>query len=267
MRFDASDFNLMIAGERVRMGTIVQWPLKESDLKFTIPEDLAPEIGNLLAAAKSNPNIFSNSNAKAIIECWELSMCESQTEGMSGLTLLRHRAMGVSCAIANFPLPCAPLPKPEDLVQEFQGFRIGEYVEVEDEEDDEGNVTGWVRGTIQFFDASGGAYVHADGEPANEMLLCPMECVRHIVDPITPKPIAKVADAPQISEEPQPQPQVEESPIRRRKTASSGHARTASFSALSSEVSQPQPQVNNEVASDPNVPQLPPPQQLHKTTF
>jgi hypothetical protein len=147
IKFDATEHTLVVAGEQVYFGSVVQWCLKESDLRLTVPEELASEISNVLAAAKEDPATLCNASARTIMDSWLLSINEPPSETTSAVTMLRHRQSQVSCIVANFPEP--------HPVLEFDGYRVGEIVEVNFEDR-------WFIGVVNSIRCHGEFFVQCD---------------------------------------------------------------------------------------------------------
>jgi hypothetical protein len=198
IQFNASDHNLVVAGQPVRMDNIVQWRLSQTDLRLTVPEELASEISNLLAATKMNRNAMCDAKAKDILDSWLLTTGQPPSENMSAVTLLTHRDSHVSCIVANFPVP---LP-----LQEFAGYRVGDTVEVNFEGE-------WYRGAVKFIANDGEVSVQCDVDPPGVLTTTPSNYLRRPVDPSHSAPQNKPeVDTPVIPEMPQPPPQVESNP-------------------------------------------------------
>jgi hypothetical protein len=193
IQFDASAHNLTVAGQQVHMGNIVQWCLRESDLRLTVPDELASEVSSLLAAAKMDRNILCDAKAKAILDSWLLTTNEPPSETTSAVTLLTHRQSQVNCIVANFP---APHP-----VQEFAGFRVGDIVDVKFEEE-------WFTGVVKILKNDGKVSVQCYVDPPNVLTTTSISFLRCPVDLVAQQPTPEVAEAPQILEVPRPQPQV-----------------------------------------------------------
>lgn len=217
IHFDASSHNLTVAGREVPMGNIVQWRLKQTDLRLSVPSELASEVSNLLSATKMNPKTMCETKAKAVLDSWLLTSGEAPSETTSAVTLLTHRVSQVTCIVANFPVP--------HVCQESPGFRVGDFVEV--------NFEGqWFRGVVKHA-ANGDASVQCDVDPLGVLTTAPMGLLRRPVDPAAPQPTPEAPNTPAIPESPQPQPQVTsnrsgpQSPQAQHKTAFS-HSRAFS---------------------------------------
>lgn len=191
IEFDASEHTLVVAGQQVQMGRIVQWRFKEGDLRLTVPADLASEIRNLLAGAKVNPSILCDANAKTIMDSWLLSMNEPPSQTTSAVTLLTHHQSHENCIIANFPEP--------HPVQEFGGYRVGEIVEIKFEGE-------WFIGVVKLIKCHGEFSVQCDVDPAEVLTKGYSHSLRRPVVTFT-ESISQVALTP-ISESLQPQPQM-----------------------------------------------------------
>jgi hypothetical protein len=199
IRFNAN-CDLIMAGQHVRIRNIVQWRLRTTDLRLSVPEEMAREVEGLLAATKMDPKTVCEAKAKAIIDSWLLTTSEAMSATTSAVTLLTHRVSQVSCVVANFPVP--PIP-PVSHMQEFAGFRLGDIVEVNFEGE-------WFRGVIRLIDGDGVASVQCDVDPPDVLTKTPMSFLRRAFDPardaVAPQP-TPAADASAAPEAPQPQPQ------------------------------------------------------------
>lgn len=177
--------DLIMAGQHVRIREVVQWPMRTTDLRLTVPTELAPDITNLLAATKQNENALCEAKAKSIIDSWLLTTSEPLSETTSGVTLLTHRESQKSCLVANFPLP--PPPPPQQF-QQWAGVAVGDAVEV--------NFQGqWFRGTVKLIEEGGIASVHCDVDPPDVITKAPMNLLR------------RAESAAQSSTSPPPQPE------------------------------------------------------------
>lgn len=194
-QFDASEHNLVLAGQQVQMGNIVQWRLKDSDLRLTVPEELASEVSELLAAAKVNPSILSDASKKGIQESWLRTDAVSEIDGVSGATLLTHRLSHVHCIVANFPEP--------HPVQEFGGFKVDEIVEVNSNCDGEWK---WYIGVVKSIHADGEFLVQCDVDPLGLLTICTVDLLRRPVP--RAEPTSEVGKIPEVTKSPQPQPQL-----------------------------------------------------------
>jgi len=202
IEFDASQHNLAVAGQQVRMGRIVQWRLKEGDLRLTVPQDLASEVSHVLAAAKVNPSTLCDASARVIMESWLLSINQPPSEATSAVTLLTHRQSLETCIVANFPVP--------HPVQEFGGYRIGDAVEVNFEGE-------WFIGEVKHIKCHGEIFVQCDVDPPEVWTKGFLNILRRPVVTL-PEPISQAADIP-ISESTQAQPQVSPAEVARNPTA------------------------------------------------
>lgn len=158
-------------GQHVQIRNIVQWRLK-GDLRLSVPEELAPEISNLLSAAKADSNMVCQAKAKSILDSWQLTHHEAPPSGTtSRVTLLTHRESQRSCLVANFPLPPPPPPPQPKLYQAWAGVSIGDKVEV----NFDGN---WLQGSVEFIRGEGLAYVHCDADPPEVFVMSPINLLR-----------------------------------------------------------------------------------------
>lgn len=224
IQFDASGHHLTVGDHQVRMEHICQWRLKDSDLRLTVPHELACEISSLLGAAKTNPNILCEARAQAIMDSWVLSTNEPPAETCSAVTLLTHRQNNqINCIVANFP---APHP-----ILEFAGFRVGEIVEVNFEGE-------WFIGFIKVVKNDGEFSIQCDVDDEGVLTLTSVSFLRRPANLAAPEQTPEETDAPQVPEVEQSQPQVmnaevatnptlQQSQAPRHKTAFS-HARTFS---------------------------------------
>eukprot|EP00746_Dinoflagellata_sp_MGD_P163056 gnl/MRDRNA2_/MRDRNA2_90906_c0_seq1.p1 gnl/MRDRNA2_/MRDRNA2_90906_c0~~gnl/MRDRNA2_/MRDRNA2_90906_c0_seq1.p1 ORF type:complete len:340 (+),score=63.96 gnl/MRDRNA2_/MRDRNA2_90906_c0_seq1:96-1115(+) len=149
MEFNAA-FDLVTGEQHVHFRNIVQWRLRQSELRLTVPEELGAEIGNLLLAAKRDPNTMCEARAKTIIDSWSLTMSEAVSGTLSRVTLLTHRDTGYSCLVANFPLP--------PQMEASSHVSIGDSVEVYFEGQ-------WFKGTVTSIEDGDMTYVHCDVDP------------------------------------------------------------------------------------------------------
>jgi hypothetical protein len=175
--------DLIMADQHVRLRNIVQWRFRSSDLRLSVPDELASEVSSLLSATKMNPNTVCDAKAKAIIDSWLLTTSEALSETTSAVTLLTHRASQVSCVVANFPLPPPPPPQP---VEEYAGVRVGDIVEVSFEGD-------WFRGVVKLIENDGVASVQCDADPPEVLTKTPMSFLRRLADHAASEPTPEVA--------------------------------------------------------------------------
>jgi hypothetical protein len=188
--------DLIMADQHVRLRNIVQWRFKSTDLRLSVPEELAAEVSSLISATKMNRNTVCDAKARAIIDSWLLTTSEPLGGTTSAVTLLTHRAKGVSCVVANFPLPPPPPPQ---AVEEYAGVRVGDIVEVNFEGD-------WFRGVVKLVENDGIASVQCDADPPGVLTKSPMSFLRHLADDAASQTKPEVANT--IPEMQQPQPQV-----------------------------------------------------------
>merc|ERR1739848_474613 len=102
------------------MRDVVQWRLRDSDLRLTVSEEIALEINSLISDTQVNPASMCGAKAHAIIADWCLTVCE---EG----TLLTNHVNQCTCLVASFPTPSPASPLP---VHHLSGFSLGDIVEV-----------------------------------------------------------------------------------------------------------------------------------------
>jgi hypothetical protein len=197
--------DLVMAGEFVRMREIVQWCFKDSDLKLTVPQEMAAEITSLVTETKNNPGSMCGAKAKAIIDCWTLTTSPALSETTSAVTLLTHRLTGSSCVVANFPTPppeplspvlamsmspalaMAPAPLPPQPMalpplNPAISISVGDVVEV----DYEGE---WLRGTIKYLDNDDLAHVQCDCDPPGVLTTTPLNFLRLPLNSSEPVPL------------------------------------------------------------------------------
>jgi hypothetical protein len=169
--------DLLVAGHRVQMREVVQWYLRDSDLRLTVPEKMATEISSLISATKLNPASMCGAQADAIIKDWELSTCPALSENAKAGTLLTNRANQSTCVIASFliPSPVPPLP-----VQQLSGISLGDIVEVNFEGE-------WFRGVVRFLENDGTAQVQCDVDPPQVLTKTPISFLRHPPDQTAPQ--------------------------------------------------------------------------------
>lgn len=159
--FNAS-CEIITGDQHIQVRNIVQWRLVD-DLRLSVPQELAPEISNLLSAAKKDSNVVSVAKAKTIVSSWLLTQCEDST---SRITLLTHRKSQQSCIVAEFPVPPPPSPKKAGVV-----VSVGDHVEV--------NFKGeWFTGTVCLIKEGGLTYVHCDVDPPGVMTTAPVDQLR-----------------------------------------------------------------------------------------
>jgi len=163
--FNAS-CDLITGDQHIQLRNIVQWRLNNNDnLRLSVPEEFAPEISNLLSAAKMQSSVISSAKAKTITDSWLLTQCE---DAMSRMTLLTHRESRSSCIVADFPVPPPPTPK---QMQVWAGVSVGDHVEV--------NFKGeWFTGTVCYIKEGGLTYVHCDVDPPDVMTTAPIHMLR-----------------------------------------------------------------------------------------
>merc|ERR1712224_280724 len=150
----------------------------------------ASEVSSLLAAAKINRNALCDARAQSIMDSWLLTTNEPPCEGCSAVTLLTHRQSQFNCIVANFP---APHP-----VYEFAGFRVGEIVEINFQEE-------WFSGVVTLLKADGAVSVQCDADVPGVMTIGRVEHLRHPVDFVAQQQTPELVGAPEIPEVPQPQ--------------------------------------------------------------
>jgi hypothetical protein len=155
--FDASEHALVVAGQPVEMGLICQWRLQDSDLRLTVPEQLASEVSNMLVAAKVDPTTLCDANASNILDSWLLSIHDPPSETTSAVTMLTHRESDVNCIVASFPVP--------HQVIEYGGYKVGEAVEV----DFEGQ---WFSGFVKLIECHGEFFVQCDVDTPGVLTKC-----------------------------------------------------------------------------------------------
>jgi hypothetical protein len=199
VRFRVTSENLTIWGSDTKMGDIVQWRVGESDLRLSVPDQLASEVSNLLFATKMNPDRMSEATVKHIMDSWQFSTAEVPTEKTSRVTLLQHRQSQVTCMVATFPLPHTD--------QEIEGFRIGDFVEVRFEGE-------WFSGVLKRIDHDGEASVQCNSDPLGVLTTSSITTLRRPGDtfepPLPPPPPESKQEnpTPDVPEEPTEVPQL-----------------------------------------------------------
>lgn len=179
--------DLVMAGQHVRMRHIVQWRLRDSDLRLTVPHELAPEISGLLAHVKMNPATMCEAMASAIIDAWFLSTSPAISETASAVTLLTHRLHQLSCVVANFPTPPAPPAQP---MEQFADIAAGDIVEVNFEGE-------WFRGLVKLVENDGIAQVQCDADPPEVLTKTPLSFLRKVpCEPASPKEVPDITYDP-----------------------------------------------------------------------
>lgn len=147
--------DIIVDDQHIQIRNIVQWRLDDG-LRLSVPEELAPEISNLLSVIKASSAAVASLKAKALVDSWILSQCE---DTMSIMTLLTHRESQNTCLLADFPV--APPPSPA-YFKGWAGVSVGDHVEV--------NFRGqWFTGTVCFIEEGGLTYVHCDVDPPDVM--------------------------------------------------------------------------------------------------
>lgn len=185
--------DLVMGGHHVQMRNVVQWCIRDCDLRLTVAEEMAPEISNLLSATKQNPTIMCEAHANSIIDAWCLTTSPPLSETLSAMTLLTHRVNQICCSVANFPLPPAPPTQP---LQECAGISVGDVVEVMFEGE-------WFKGTVKVIESDGVAQVHCDVDPPEVLTKTPLSFLRHPVNHGTPEVIPHSTCDP-ATQEPKP---------------------------------------------------------------
>jgi hypothetical protein len=193
VRFGVTSENLPFWGSDVKEGDIVQWRIAGSDLRLSVPDQLASEVSNLLFATKMNPDRMSEATVKHIMDSWQFSTAEVPTEKTSRMTLLQHRMSQVTCIVATFPRP------PTD--QEIEGFKIGDFVEV--------RFDGvWFSGVLKRIDQNGEAWVQCNSDTLGELTSSSITTLRRPGDTFEPP----LPPPPPESEQENPSPDVPEEP-------------------------------------------------------
>lgn len=186
-----ADCNVVMAGKLLNLHNIVQWRLRESDLKLSVPDELAPEITSLLSTIKLSSNTLCEVKAKAIIDSWSLTTSPG-SEATTTVTLLTHHESQRSCLVADFPSP--PRPQPQQ-VQQWVGPSEGDIVEL--------NFEGqWLKGTVKIIKGDGIVVVHCDIDPPEVLTTTSVHFLRRLVDKAEPQPSAESAKTSVKSEVP-----------------------------------------------------------------
>eukprot|EP00746_Dinoflagellata_sp_MGD_P002639 gnl/MRDRNA2_/MRDRNA2_105167_c0_seq1.p1 gnl/MRDRNA2_/MRDRNA2_105167_c0~~gnl/MRDRNA2_/MRDRNA2_105167_c0_seq1.p1 ORF type:complete len:343 (-),score=66.31 gnl/MRDRNA2_/MRDRNA2_105167_c0_seq1:572-1600(-) len=176
IRYNAQ-LDLLVAEQCVHMRDVVQWCLRDSDLRLTVPAEMAPEISNLIYDTKLKPSSLCGARGHAIMDNWRLSIYPAPSESTSAGTLLTNLVNQSTCLVANFPTPPPIPPLP---VHQLSGFSLGDIVEVSFEGE-------WFRGVVKTLENDGTAQVHCDDDPPQVWTKTPMSFLRHPPDQTAPR--------------------------------------------------------------------------------
>jgi hypothetical protein len=154
-----ANHELIVADQRIEMSNVIQWCLDDG-LRFSVPEELAQEISDLLSVVKTGGAAAASANARALAESWTLTQCHVTT---GTVTLLVHRETQKTCIVADFPVPP---PQSKRYLQAWAGISVGDHVEVKFK-------GAWYEGTVCFIEEGGLMYIHCDGDPPDVMTPVP----------------------------------------------------------------------------------------------
>lgn len=199
IQFHACGCQLCVDGRPVQMGDVVQWGLGQTNLRLSVPAEMAAEISTLLSATKMNRNALCEKRFNAIIDMWELTTGDAPFEGASAVTLLTHRVSQVTCIIANFPVA--------QMVPMEPDFKVGDSVEVLFEEK-------WYPGVLMKIAAEGeNKYkVQCEVDPAGCLTTAAHVHLRRPLNPKASNPAPEAGKATALPEDPQAQSQELASP-------------------------------------------------------